>query len=72
MKIPAQSPNCNSCAEGFVKTIKYECLNRSMRRFRRNNQFEPYEELETVGLSELISICAYGHVAFLGITFTTS
>jgi putative transposase len=27
VKIPAQSPNCNSCAERFVKTIKYECLN---------------------------------------------
>ena len=27
VKIPAQSPNCNSYAERFVKTIKYECLN---------------------------------------------
>jgi putative transposase len=27
VKIPAQSPNCNSNAERFVKTIKYECLN---------------------------------------------
>jgi hypothetical protein len=25
--IPAHSPNCNSYAERFVKTIKYECLN---------------------------------------------
>jgi hypothetical protein len=27
VKIPAQSPNCNSYAERFVRTIKYECLN---------------------------------------------
>jgi putative transposase len=27
VKIPAQSPNGNSCAERFVKTIKYGCLN---------------------------------------------
>jgi putative transposase len=27
VKIPAQSPNCNSYAERFVKTIKHECLN---------------------------------------------
>ena len=27
VKIPAQSPNCNSHAERFVKTIKHECLN---------------------------------------------
>jgi transposase InsO family protein len=27
VKIPAQSPNCNSHAERFVRTIKYECLN---------------------------------------------
>jgi hypothetical protein len=25
--IPAQSLNCNPCAERFVKTVKYECLN---------------------------------------------
>jgi putative transposase len=28
VKIPAQSPNCNPHAERFVKTIKYECLNK--------------------------------------------
>jgi hypothetical protein len=28
VKIPAQSPNCSPHAERFVKTIKYECLNR--------------------------------------------
>ena len=28
VKIPAQSPNCNPYAERFVKTIKYEGLNR--------------------------------------------
>jgi len=27
VKIPAQSPNCNSHAERFVKTIKHECRN---------------------------------------------
>jgi len=27
VKIPAQSPTCNSHAERFVRTIKYECLN---------------------------------------------
>jgi transposase len=27
VKVPAQSPNCNSYAERFVKTIKSECLN---------------------------------------------
>jgi len=27
VKSPTQSPNCNSYAERFVKTIEYECLN---------------------------------------------
>ena len=28
VKIPPRSPNCNPHAERFVKSIKYECLNR--------------------------------------------
>ena len=30
VKIPAQSPNCNSYAEPFVKTIRHEALNHFM------------------------------------------